>query len=110
MIALITILSILGYTMGAGIARGYARVKFDGDWHSDDDVKRVFVSLFWPLALIYVPLSEFTFNTINNRAAKKLKKNQKRLQDIEKVRVQLKESEEELQAAEEELERELRQR
>ena len=110
MIAAIVILLIIAYTIGAGIARGYANVKFSGDWISYDDVKRTFTTLLWPLALIFLPISELTTNTINNQATKKLKKNKKKIEDIKQIRIQLEESEEELKAAEEELERELQQR
>jgi hypothetical protein len=108
---MIALLYLFLYFIIAALVNGYARTVYDGDWMGDDDLKRFFCTVLWPIGLawlwVFRPISNFSFNTIEKQASKKVIKNQARLQEINKVRVSLEQSNQELREAEEELEREL---
>lgn len=108
MLALIITSSTFTYIIGAAVMYGYARNRWNGEW---DDAARFFSTVLWPLTipwlLIFEPISNYSFSTFVKQAQKKIIKNKKRIESADQVRIQLEQSNRELEEAEQEVEREL---
>ena len=122
MLTLIIILSLLGYGVGISVAHGYARgrwidpkIRPDSSYLSGKDYyapERFFFSLLWPFSLIFFGLFENTdkwsFNTFHKRAQKATEYYKTRVEQVKQTHEALKISQQELDAAQEELEKELK--
>lgn len=121
MLALIIILSLLGYGVGISIAHGYARgrwidPKYGPNGYSSGEglyfPQRFWFSLLWPLSLIFFGIFENTdkwsFDTFHKRAQKATEYYKTRVEQTKQTREALQSSQKELEVAQEELEKELK--
>lgn len=114
-IFLCILFSIIGYIMGAGITHGYAKHRWPSERFSygqmDDSDRRIWVTAVWPFYWIFIwpftKLNEVTFERIEKDAGKQVVKNKARVAELMATRDQLAASNEELERAEAELDKEI---
>lgn len=120
MLTLIIILSLLGYGVGISIAHGYARgrwidPKYMPNGYSSGEnyylPERFWFSVLWPLSLIFFGIFErankWSFDTFHKRAQKATEYYKARVEQAKQTREVLQASQKEMEAAQEELEKEL---
>lgn len=112
---LFVLFGIVSYIVGAGATHGYAKHRWPSEesryGQTDDSERRLWATVLWPCYWMFIwpftKVNEQTFSHIEKQAALQIAKNKTRVADLHATRVQVAESNAELENAEVELEKEI---